>query len=344
MTDQPHYPYRDGDRAILGPDVTATADGMTICWKGAKYRRDHGAQPDIGDWYEAGCARDCSEQHTYKLGRCALSTEEPPEPTVSIGRVEDFEDGQPGIVLRSIPMPAWDALITVAKWVSRGKSFALDADPDIAPCYPDASARRALGALHDAGLLDQSAPAPAATQATEPHTGLVIQPYRNDRGDNVWVFRCWGSDSCDGWLSLDHHSEQSAERARDRHVTEEHAEQPEPATVTDPEYLRQQYATALRASWDTGVNLHRDEAIRRDTDAVMRVRDRHIQQLQQRLQLADELLATRDAELAAAKKTARGIGAWGVLQAIEQALPQGPTVAEAAADDARWWNGEKAGE
>lgn len=258
MSDQPHYPYADGNHAVLGPDVTATADGMTIRWKGAKYRRDHGAQPDIGDWYEAGCARDCSEQHTYKLGRCALSTEEPPEPTVSIGRVEDFEDGQPGIVLRSIPMPAWDALITVAKWVSRGKSFALDADPDIAPCYPDASARRALGALHDAGLLDQS----------------------------------------------------------------------EPVTVTDPEYLRRQYAAIISALHD-----NRPDHIAAE---LLRVRDRHLQQLRQRLQLADELLATRDAELAAAKKTARGIGAWGVLQAIEQALPQGPTVAEAAADDARW--------
>lgn len=63
-----------------------------------------------------------------------------------------------------------------------------------------------------------------------PYTGLVIQPYRNDRGDNVWVFRCWGSDTCDGWLSLDHHTEQSAQRARDRHVAEEHAEPAPEAT------------------------------------------------------------------------------------------------------------------
>jgi len=56
----------------------------------------------------------------------------------------------------------------------------------------------------------------------EPHTGLVVQPYRNDRGEHAWVFRCWGTDTCDGWLSLDHASEQSALRARDRHVAEEH--------------------------------------------------------------------------------------------------------------------------
>jgi hypothetical protein len=84
-----------------------------------------------------------------------------------------------------------------------------------------------------------SAPAssgPAATEATEPHTGLVVQPYRNDRGENVWVFRCWGTDDgCDGWLSLDHYSEQSAERARDRHVAEEHGAPGPAATDADPD-------------------------------------------------------------------------------------------------------------
>lgn len=412
--------------------------------------------------------------------------------------------------------------------------------------------RGITGARYIADILDsildpteQPAAQPeAATQAPEPHTGLVVEPYRNDRGENVWVFRCWGTDTCDGWLSLDHYSEQSAERARDRHVAEEHAEQPEPcathedgaecpcpprcgcckatanhttepATITDPAYLRALYAAAIRDTvlrvgdlrqFDTQLadavmrvrdgyvaqlvqrlriadqmqadyeervvgdlnekNIalaqragraeaaiarvrslaadmresadtrwfadqlagvldgapsapattryihvtitNRDEytanraalslvdwihaeftGLQVTTDAhewdapaateatepatvtdpeylrqqyaaiisalhdtrpdhiaaeLLRVRDRHLQQLRQRLQLADELLATRDAELAAAKKTARGIGAWGVLQAIEQALPQGPTVAEAAADDARWWNGEKAGE
>lgn len=115
---------------------------------------------DDPGWYEAGCARDCSEQHTYTWGICALAPKSAkPEPTISIGRVEPLDDGYPGIVLHSIPVSAWDALVTVAKWVSRGKSFALDADPNIAPCYPDASARRALGALHEAGLLPEPEPA-----------------------------------------------------------------------------------------------------------------------------------------------------------------------------------------
>jgi len=119
------------------------------------------------DWYAAGCSRDCSEQHTYVWGRCALAPESArPTPMISIGRVETEADGCPGIVLRSIPVTAWDALVTVAKWVSRGRAMALDADPDIAPAYPDAAARRALGALHDAGLLGGPQPAPAATEAT----------------------------------------------------------------------------------------------------------------------------------------------------------------------------------
>lgn len=113
------------------------------------------------DWYEAGCARDCSEQHTYEWGRCAQAPESArPVPMIGILRVEESEDSDclaKDIVTRSIPLSAWEALITVAKWVSRGRSYALDADPDIAPRYPDAEARHALGALDDAGLLGRPA-------------------------------------------------------------------------------------------------------------------------------------------------------------------------------------------
>lgn len=58
---------------------------------------------------------------------------------------------------------------------------------------------------------------------TQSHTGLVIQPYR-DHGVEKWVFRCWGSDTCDGVVSLDHTSQRWAEAARDRHLTEDHCE------------------------------------------------------------------------------------------------------------------------
>ena len=66
----------------------------------------------------------------------------------------------------------------------------------------------------------------------DPHglqAGMIVKPY-TERGERKWVFRCWGTDDgCDGWLSLDHGSQASAERARDRHLAEAHtaaAEQP----------------------------------------------------------------------------------------------------------------------
>jgi hypothetical protein len=64
--------------------------------------------------------------------------------------------------------------------------------------------------------------------------GMIVKPY-TEHGEKKWVFRCWGTDDgCDGWLSLDHYSQQSAQRARDRHVAEEHqAEATEPVQQTD---------------------------------------------------------------------------------------------------------------
>jgi len=61
---------------------------------------------------------------------------------------------------------------------------------------------------------------------SDPHGlkgGMIVKSYR-DHGQEKWVFRCWGTPTCDGWLSLDHHSQQSAERARDRHALEHHTE------------------------------------------------------------------------------------------------------------------------
>lgn len=56
----------------------------------------------IADWYEAGCRRSCSEQHTYIWGNCALAPESAkPEPTVSILRVRPDTDGGMGIVTES---------------------------------------------------------------------------------------------------------------------------------------------------------------------------------------------------------------------------------------------------
>lgn len=53
-------------------------------------------------WYDAGCRRSCSEQHTYTWGDCALAPESAkPEPRVTFGGVRTMDDGQPGIVLDS---------------------------------------------------------------------------------------------------------------------------------------------------------------------------------------------------------------------------------------------------
>ena len=53
--------------------------------------------------------------------------------------------------------------------------------------------------------------------------GMVVQPY-TEHGTRKWVFRCWGTDTCDGLLSLDHFSQSSAESARDRHLAEAHTQ------------------------------------------------------------------------------------------------------------------------
>jgi hypothetical protein len=53
---------------------------------------------------------------------------------------------------------------------------------------------------------------------------LVIEPYRNDCNQPRWAFRCWGTDTCDGWLSLELTSERWAEVVRERHISEAHPE------------------------------------------------------------------------------------------------------------------------
>ncbi|MEV5619370.1 hypothetical protein [Streptomyces bacillaris] len=56
----------------------------------------------------------------------------------------------------TVPVPpgAFDRLVRVAMWVSRGRSMAHTPDPQISSSYPDTAARYALGALDDAGLLN----------------------------------------------------------------------------------------------------------------------------------------------------------------------------------------------
>lgn len=62
----------------------------------------------------------------------------------------------------------------------------------------------------------------------DPDGAMSVQEYR-EHGRILWAFRCWGTDTCDGWLGLGHHTETSALLERERHVAEEHGEQPAPA-------------------------------------------------------------------------------------------------------------------
>jgi hypothetical protein len=105
--------------------------------------------------------------------------------------------------------------------------------------------RSTTGARYIADMLDNilNPPGPAATEPdpavvqeavkqmdADPHgleAGMIVKAYR-DHGVEKWVFRCWGTDTCDGYLSLDHTSQQSAERARDRHAAEDHPPTPVP--------------------------------------------------------------------------------------------------------------------
>ncbi|MBP5915884.1 hypothetical protein ACH3XX_42320 [Streptomyces scabiei] len=75
---------------------------------------------------------------------------------------EDLADAYRDSILAAlgllpVPEPVLRDLVKVAMWVSRGHSMALTPDPSpfVGTAYPDATARRALGALDDAGLLDQ---------------------------------------------------------------------------------------------------------------------------------------------------------------------------------------------
>ena len=159
------------------------------------------------------------------------------------------------------------------------------------------------------------------------------------------------------------------------------AGQPEPATITDPEWLKQQYTAVIRRWWDAD-----DNGAEEIADAVIRVRDRHLQQLRQRLTLADHahrqeqqradqtedlLSIAHDTSNKSETERARAVQRADRLAALAREIlysqqitgdritrwratldeltehsghATGPTVAEAAAADRRWWGSEKTGE
>ncbi|MGI5253602.1 hypothetical protein [Actinacidiphila glaucinigra] len=70
--------------------------------------------------------------------------------------METLADGHSCIVFHFAPQAAFDDLVAVAGYVSRGRQAAFAQD---AP-YPKAMSRRALGALADASIIQPSAEAP----------------------------------------------------------------------------------------------------------------------------------------------------------------------------------------
>lgn len=103
----------------------------------------------------AALGRRVSETLTRGLDRnnyaLAPSASEPP--VVGTARIQ-LDVAATGTV--PVPLGAFDRLVRVAMWVSRGRSMAHVPDPSplIGARYPDTAARKALGALDDAGLLD----------------------------------------------------------------------------------------------------------------------------------------------------------------------------------------------
>lgn len=265
MSDQPHYPYRDGDHAVLGPEVTATADGMTICWKGAKYRRDHGEH--VG----AATPLICSdERHATKVAALQADLDHYEEHVVG-----DLNEKNIALAQRAGRAEAA---------IARVRSLAAD-------MRESADTRWFADQL--TGALDGAPSAPATTRYI--HVTITNRDeYTANRAALSLV----------DWI---HAEFTGLQVTTDAHEWDAPAatEATEPATITDPEYLRQQYTAIISALHD-----NRPDHIATE---LLRVHARH---LQQRLELANQ----------------------------ERAAHNGPTVAEAAADDRRWWNGQKAGE
>lgn len=82
---------------------------------------------------------------------CALAPASEP-PVVATARIHLDVTAAPDTV--PVPLGAFDRLVRVAMWVSRGQAMAHTPDPEISDTYPDAAARFALGTLDDAGLLN----------------------------------------------------------------------------------------------------------------------------------------------------------------------------------------------
>lgn len=104
----------------------------------------------------------------------------------------------------TVPVPAetFAELVKVATHVSIGRGYAFHGESP----YPDATARRALGALDDAGLLGAPGPGSAGTEGTDNESDCGAEP----PADGTWG-DCWCT------LTPGHAGEHRCQLCTDRH-------------------------------------------------------------------------------------------------------------------------------
>lgn len=175
----------------------------------------------------------------------------------------------------------------------------------------------------------------AEEDPTAGRTYVEVSQYQPDRGGTAWAWRCWGDGACDGYLSLGHGSRNSARAglrlhlmgchgAIDAHTAGAHsiadavqqalrADRSDFALVpapADDEALREQYAEALAQRTPS---LSKEDHLELGTpDAVLTVRDRHMEQLAAELaewrrqtEIADSVTARTKELLARRTETLR---------------------------------------
>jgi hypothetical protein len=134
----------DTEPPICGAEPPA--DWVGDCW--CTLQPDHTGQHHCEPCTERHGAPGWDDQPTEQSGHVVGHA------TIGIDVAAAQATESPSIDLRAVPLDVWHALIEVAQWVSRGRSAAFIPDENLGRGYPDAKARRALGALHDAGLLN----------------------------------------------------------------------------------------------------------------------------------------------------------------------------------------------
>ena len=138
-----------------------------------------------------------------------------------------------------------DAAPTVADWEQqRQRADQAETERDTARQSAAAIAaqrdrlRQRMNTLAD--RWDLEGPPPGNRPLTELRAEISVAPFDPDgamtvhgyteHGRHLWAFRCWGTDTCDGWLGLGHHTQTSALLERERHVAEAHTA-PNPAAT-----------------------------------------------------------------------------------------------------------------